>query len=120
MQIDRMYLNQITIDSGLRFTFQIFSPIKITLCLPSPQDTVVFKRGITNLLFWGTETVHRADHWVRSRISWQLAGKGIALEQLENYEVIGRHLHEYKDVAVNCELKMSGLFDESSAFHEVK
>ena len=38
MQIDRMYLNQITIDSGLRFTFQIFSPIKITLCLPSPQD----------------------------------------------------------------------------------
>ena len=124
IEIEALYLNHISMGSrregslNLEFSFQIFSPIRVSYIPNDPVDVVEFKRGIANLLFWGTEVVQRDNHRVLAKITWHLAGNDVVLEQLPSYETISHHLAEYKDVAVTCELKMVGNYNQLAAFDQ--
>lgn len=125
IKIDKIYLTNVHFGAevgkplGLKLMFDIFSSIRIEYIPMKPDDRVEFRRGLTNLLFVGTETVQQGLTRVYGRTTWQLAGKAVILEQLSNYEDITKHLTEFKDVGVTCELKTDGTYNELSSINEI-
>jgi hypothetical protein len=71
------------------------------------------------LLFWGTEIIQQGTYKVRGKTTWQLNGRDISLEQVSDHEKVSKHLSEFKDVAVTCELKCNGAFREATAITEL-
>jgi len=121
LEIERIYLNNINLTSGkpIRFSFQIFSTIVISYFPLNPADRIEFRRGLTNLLFWGTEIIQQGEHMVRGKITWILQGNDITLEQVQNYRDVSKHLNEFKDVDVTSELKINGTFNQLASFKEI-
>ncbi len=73
IEIDTIYLNSVKIGSkvGTHVSFQIFSPIKVSIIPQKSEDVVEFKRGITNFLFWGTEIIQQGTYMTRGKTTWQ-------------------------------------------------
>jgi hypothetical protein len=125
IEIETIYLNNVHLGAEkggplkVDFSFQIFSPIKVLFTPMNPADTVEFRRGISNLLFWGTEIIQQGSQMVRGKITWKLAGNDITLEQIPTYDDAIKHLTKFNDVAVTCELKMAGTYNQLAIFQEI-
>ena len=124
VEIETIYLSRFKLNSGagkppIALSFQIFSPIKVSVSPMQSTDNVEFRRGISNLQFWGIQMVQRGSHMTLSSISWQLDGKNTTLEQLPSYTDILEHLKEFKDVAVTSELRMKENYSQLAVFREI-
>jgi hypothetical protein len=126
IKIEKLFLTNVNADIkvdkplALDLSFHIFSPIEITYIPIKMDDSVLFTRGLSNLLFSGTEIVQRgASTRVFGKTTWQITEKNVTLIQLPDYEEITKHLTSEKDVAVTCELKIESKLKEYAAFSEM-
>jgi hypothetical protein len=125
LEIETVYLSNVKMEAKegqslkMEFSFLIASPIKLLFIPIKLTEEVEFRRGLSNLLFYGTQMVQQGTYRVFGKTIWQLAGKVIILQQIADYKQVTEHLMEYRDVAVTCEIKMVGSLSELPAFTEI-
>jgi hypothetical protein len=122
IEIDKIRLTKMNMvsfdDTTLGFT--IFNPVKITYQPINKKDKIELSRGISNLLFWGTETTRYGDRFSRGTLRFKLEkNKEAYLVQLKDFRKIEKHLKENGGVRVTSELKIEGSYNEIEKLREM-
>jgi len=86
------------------FEFHPLTPVRIEYEQTEPNLQVEYRRGVTNLLFVGTQWVEKANRRYLSRIPLKIQGRDICLEWLEPYEDVKRRLTEGTGIEITAEL----------------
>jgi hypothetical protein len=122
IKIDKIYLSKINLasfnDTSMRFS--IFHPVKITYQHINKKDKIELSRGISNLLFWGTETTRYGDWFSRGTLRFKPEkNKEACLVQLKEFIKIKERLKENGGVRVTSELKIEGSYKEIEELREM-
>jgi hypothetical protein len=117
--INRLYLDTFNYGSETKLEFIVIGTAKIIYQIPTNTDIVDVKRGLTNLVFYGTEKIMFGDTFIRGKTTVTVGGHDVSLVQLPNFKDIESELEESEGVKITCEIGIQGTFDKIEELEEI-
>jgi hypothetical protein len=120
--IDPLYLDTIKVTFSktfeAKFDFNIWHTAKIVYQPLNDADDIEIRRGLSNLIFYGTEMIKYGQTSLWGMTTCKLAGQEVCLVQLQDFEAIIKELKESKDVRTTCELILKGTYGNLTTLRE--